>query len=235
MGRLYLVSTPIGNREDISLRALKTLFSVDFILTEDTRSSGKLLSLYSEKLLAAVGCDSKKPQLISYYEGNEQKRLSFVLKLLKNGQNVALVSDAGTPLISDPGFRLVRECLLQDIGVEAIPGASALLTALVSSGLPPDKFLFLGFLPKKEVKKTKFLKKVLEIKSTLSMTVVAYESPFRIIKTINLLDKLDPTLYLVVERELTKKFEQRMAGNPSELLNELKKEKKIKGELVLLF
>lgn len=225
MGRLYLVSTPIGNRDDISLRALKVLFEVNLILAEDTRKTGQLLKLYHPELV--------HPPLLSFFEGNEQQRLPEIIERLRQGESIALVSNAGTPLVSDPGFKLVRETILAGHEVIPIPGASAVLAALVGSGLPPDKHLFLGFLPKKQGKKEKLLQTVLELKSKLPQTVIFYESPFRLKKTLDLLAKLAPEIHLVLAKELTKKFEAWFRGTAAEILAKLPKT--LKGEWVVLF
>ena len=223
MGSLYIVSTPIGNLKDITLRALEVLFEVDVVLAEDTRKTGQLLSIYKE--------DRQSPKMVSFYEENEEGRIVQVIEWLKEGQDVALVSDAGTPLVSDPGFKLVRECVKEEIKVVPVPGASALLAGLVVAGLPTDKFVFLGFLPKKSGKKEKVLSKALESE----MTVVFYESPFRILKTLKTLRDYHSgvVMKVVIGRELTKKFEEVMRGTPEELIEKIG-DKKIKGELVVM-
>ncbi|HKZ35298.1 MAG TPA: 16S rRNA (cytidine(1402)-2'-O)-methyltransferase [Patescibacteria group bacterium] len=225
MGRLYLVSTPIGNRDDLTLRALRLLFEVDVILSEDTRKTGQLLKLCRP--------DVAHPPLLSFFEGNEESRLEEILVRLEAGQKIALVSSAGTPLVSDPGFKLVRVAITAGHEVIPVPGASAALAALVGSGLPPDKFLFLGFLPKKEGKKEKLLKTVIEAKAKLPQTVIGYESPFRLVKTIELLARLAPDTDLVLAKELTKKFEAWFRGKPNQVLAKLPT--KIKGEWVVMF
>lgn len=217
MGQLFLVSTPIGNRQDITLRALAVLEELDYLLCEDTRKTKLLLDFYQLK---------KMPILVSYYEPVEEAKIPQVIAWLKTDKKVGLVSNAGTPLISDPGFKLVRECVKEKIKVEAIPGASALLTGLTISGLPTDKFTFLGFLPKKEGKKEKLL-------TESKYTIVAYESPFRLIKTLNLLVKIMPEANVVIARELTKKFEETLRGKPQELVDQLAKGS-LKGEVVIL-
>jgi len=225
---LYLVSTPIGNREDITLRAKKILFKVDLIACEDTRKTSRLLEFLSPS--------SPRPPLISYYEENEGKRIPFLLEKMREGRDVALVSNAGTPLVSDPGFKLVRACLENGIEVRAIPGPSAVITALVLSGLPPDKFIFLGFLPKKEGKKRKTLESVKSLAATsLSPTVIFYESPFRLRKTLILMKEIfGDSILVVIARELTKMHEEIMRGNLGEILASLPS-KKIKGEVTVLF
>jgi len=225
---LYLVSTPIGNREDITLRAKKILFKVDLIACEDTRKTSRLLELLSPS--------SPRPPLISYYEENEEKRIPFLLEKMREGKEVALVSNAGTPLVSDPGFKLVRACLENGIEVRAIPGPSAVITALVLSGLPPDKFIFLGFLPKKEGKKRKVFESVKGLAATsLSPTVIFYESPFRLRKTLTLMKEIfGDSVLVAIARELTKMHEEIMRGSLSEILASLPS-KKIKGEVTVLF
>jgi 16S rRNA (cytidine1402-2'-O)-methyltransferase len=212
------VSTPIGNRQDITLRALEIFTKLDYLLCEDTRKTKQLLDFYQIKPL---------PILVSFYEPVEEQKIPQVIAWLKAGKSVGLVTNAGTPLISDPGFKLARECVKENIQVIPIPGASALLAALVVSGLPTDKFTFLGFLPKKAGKKEKLLKEA-------KYTVIAYESPYRIIKTLELLQKIMPEKQVVVCRELTKKFEEVLRGSAKELLEKLQG-KKIKGEIVLMF
>jgi len=218
MAEIYLVSTPIGNRQDITLRALEIFTKLDYLLCEDTRKTKQLLDFYQIKPL---------PILVSFYEPVEEQKIPEVIVWLKAGKSVGLVTNAGTPLISDPGFKLVRECVKENIQVVPIPGASALLAALVVSGLPTDKFTFLGFLPKKVGKKEKLLKEA-------KYTVIAYESPYRIIKTLELLQKLMPEKQVVICRELTKKFEEVVRGRPEELLEKMR-DRKIKGEIVLMF
>lgn len=221
MGSLFIVSTPIGNLGDISQRALDALSSVDVVLAEDTRKTGMLLQ--------RLGITAKK--LVSYFEANEESKTDTVIEWLTDGLDIALVSSAGTPLISDPGFKLVRKCADNNIKVIPIPGASAVLAGLVVSGLPTDKFVFLGFLPKKQGKKEKLLDKALKI----GVTVVFYESPFRILKTLELLKtfRSGTELKVVIGRELTKKFEEVLRGSPKELVKEIG-DKKIKGELVVI-
>jgi len=193
MGKLLLVSTPIGNLQDITLRAKEVLACVEIIACEDTRKTGLLL----QKL------NIPKKQLLSYYEENEVKKIPEIIQRLKEGKNVALVSNAGTPTISDPGFKLVRECLAWGIKVEPIPGASAILAALVVSGLPTDKFLFLGFLPKKQGKRKKILTSL-----PPKTTIIFFESPYRLLKICQELKKIFGDIQIVICRELTKIHEE---------------------------
>lgn len=227
MGRLYLVSTPIGNLEDITLRAKRILSEVDVIACEDTRKTGLLLA----RLNLVRGWTSK-PKLLSYFEENETRRIPEIIHLLKEGGNVALVSNAGTPTISDPGFKLVRECISQGIQVEAIPGASSILTALVSSGLPTDKFLFLGYLPKKKNKRLNLLKNY--TLDARPYTLIFFESPHRLLKTLIDLKETFSDIEIVICRELTKIHEEIRREKISQAIAHFEKVKP-KGEFTLVF
>jgi 16S rRNA (cytidine1402-2'-O)-methyltransferase len=233
MGTLFIVSTPIGNMEDITFRALKTLFSVDIIACEDTRRTGSLLDKLLDQF-ANTPDDKRKPQLLSYYEQNELQRIPEILEMLQDGQNIALVSDAGTPLVSDPGFKLVRECVKQKIKVEAIPGVSAPITALSISGLPTDKFMFLGYPPRKPGHRMTFygnIKKSLEI---INSTVILFEAPHKIVKTLKEIQEVFGDIEIVLARELTKIHEEVKHETITHALDRYKK-KEPKGEFVLLF
>lgn len=230
MGKLFLVSTPIGNLEDITLRAIRILSEVDLIACEDTRKTGLLVN----KVRPCTGTDLARgrPKLLSYYEQNELQRIPQIIQFLKEGKNVALVSNAGTPTISDPGFKLVRECIQQGIKVEAIPGASAILTALVSSGLPTDKFLFLGYLPKKQGKRLSLLKNY-TLPST-PYTLIFFESPYRLVKTLNDIQSIFGDIEIVICRELTKVYEEIRREKISEAIKHFEQVKP-KGEFTIVF
>jgi len=221
LATLYVVATPIGNIEDISLRSLRILKEVDFILAEDTRRTFKLLHFYK----------IKKP-LISYFQHSRLSMVRFILRLLKEGKNLALVSDAGTPGINDPGGKLITE-VLKNLGNEVkivpIPGPNAAITALSISGFNVDRFLFLGYPPNKK-KRNKFFEEIAASK----YPVIFYESTHRILKTLQDLLKLEElkNKEIVVARELTKKFEAIYRGKISEILVELEKEKR--GEFVVI-
>ncbi|OJJ18591.1 16S rRNA (cytidine(1402)-2'-O)-methyltransferase [marine bacterium AO1-C] len=215
---LYLVPTPIGNLDDITLRAIKVLQSVDTILAEDTRTSGILLK----------HLEISKPTQ-SYHIHNEHKVLSQLIERLQKGEKMALVSDAGTPAISDPGFLLVRECLKNDIVIECLPGATAFVPALVKSGLPNDRFIFEGFLPHKKGRQTR-----LQQLSEEKRTMVFYESPHRLLKTLTQLGEvLGEDRQASVSRELTKLFEETVNGTLTEIIQHFEG-KKIKGEIVVV-
>ena len=215
---LYIVSTPIGNLKDITLRALETLKSVDLIAAEDTRHTGILTKHY----------DIQTP-LTSCFEHNQVKKGEYLVGLLKEGKNIALVTDAGTPGISDPGFHLIRLAQENDIPITAIPGATAMITALTLSGLPSHSFIFEGFLPVKPMARRKKLAEFKEEKRT----VIFYESPYRITKTLKDIEEILDNPYVVCGRELTKKFEEVRKGPCREVLDHFLK-KTPKGEFVLL-
>ena len=220
MSTLYIVSTPIGNLEDISKRALRILSEVDLILCEDTRSTKKLLDNYKIKT-----------QTLSYHQHSKLQKIDYIISLLRQGENLALVSDAGTPGISDPGNELVKkvvELLSEQVKIIAIPGPSALTAAAGISGFPMDKFSFLGFPPAKK-KRKKFFEEVLNSK----YPVILYESPYRIIKTLEELKNLNSKLKIVVARELTKKFETIYRGSIEKVIENVKNDK-TKGEFVII-
>lgn len=218
MTKLYIVPTPIGNLEDITLRAIRILKESDLILAEDTRNTSVLLK--------HLGISKK---MISHHTFNEHNALKPIIEKLKSGMIISLVSDAGTPGISDPGFLLVRECIKEDIEVECLPGPTALIPALVNSGLPCDRFVFEGFLPHKKGRNTRMLQLAEE-----NATMVFYESPFRLVKTIEQFSSFfGKERQASVSRELSKKFEENIRGSLSEIYERLK-DQKIKGEIVIV-
>jgi 16S rRNA (cytidine1402-2'-O)-methyltransferase len=214
----FLVPTPIGNLEDITLRALRILREVDLILAEDTRTSAKLLKHYQ--------IDNN---LKSYHSFNEHKLQHQIIELLNEGKKIALVTDAGTPGISDPGYLIVRACLSNNIEIECLPGPTAFIPALVKSGIPIDRFTFEGFLPPKKGRQKKFESLINETR-----TMVFYESPHRLIKTLNdLMNHFGPRRPASVSRELTKKFEETINGDIVSIVDYYK-DKKLKGEFVII-
>ena len=216
---LFVVPTPIGNLEDITLRAIRILQEVDTIVCEDTRQTVKLLSHLK----------ISKP-LISFYTQNQLKRIPQIISMLENGKNIALVSDCGTPAISDPGYYLIKEAIDKNIKVVPLPGACALITALVGSGLTTDSFVFLGFLKKKTGK----MKKELEQAKLLQKTIVFYESPHRILKTLETCKNVfGEQTQIVLARELTKKFEEFIRGTIKEVSDEMIN-REILGEFIVL-
>jgi 16S rRNA (cytidine1402-2'-O)-methyltransferase len=217
-GKLYIVSTPIGNREDITLRALRILKEADLIAAEDTRHTGLLLRHFGIQT-----------PLTSYFEGNELKKKEFILSKLKQGHSIALVSDAGTPGISDPGFRLIQTAIENQISIVPIPGPSALIAALSVSGLPTDAFLFKGFLPHKSKKRKDLLKQLEEVRETL----ILYESPHRLSETLNDIFETLGDREMVLTRELTKLYEEVLRGKVSEIKNQMG-QRKLKGEVTLV-
>ena len=240
MGTLYIVATPIGNLQDLSLRAVDILSKVEIIACEDTRRTGLLFKHIKESpyirshLAQGDSLSNTKPTLLSYYEQNEFKRIPQILNALINGVDVALVSDSGTPTISDPGFKLVRECIAQGIKVESIPGPSAAISALVVSGLPTDKFLFLGFPPKKEGHRKKLFQSLLSATNVIKATVIMFEAPHRLCKTLEEIKDVFGDIDIVIARELTKVHEELRREKISESIVHFNKLSP-RGEFVILF
>ncbi len=215
---LYLVPTPIGNLGDITLRGLEILKSVDTVLAEDTRTSGRLLQHYN----------IAKP-LQSFHIFNEHKTLTGLIKRMQDGEVMALITDAGTPGISDPGFLLVRECLKAEIKIESLPGATAFVPALVKSGFPSDRFVFEGFLPHKKGRQT-----ILKTLATEERTIILYESPHRLVKALEqIVEYFGRERMVSVSRELTKLFEETKTGTAKEVLEHFQS-KEVKGEIVMV-
>ena len=219
-GTLYLIATPIGNLEDITLRALRILREeVTTIACEDTRQTQKLLAHYEIR-----------KHLVSYHEHNEASRTTELIELLERGESLALVSDAGTPLVSDPGYRIVTAAIDRGIPVVPIPGASAVLASLAASGLPTDEFRFVGFVPAKSGARRKFL----EAMSDERATVVAYESPHRVLDTLAEMAGIFGNRPIVVARELTKLHEEFLRGTAAEIQAEFLKRASVKGEITIV-
>ena len=218
MSKLYLVPTPIGNLDDITLRAIKVLKEVDLILAEDTRTSGKLLKHFDIST-----------HMQSHHMHNEHKTVNNIIKRIQNGETIALISDAGTPAISDPGFLLTRACVENNIEVDCLPGATAFVPALVNSGLPNDKFVFEGFLPVKKGRQTR-----LKFLAEETRTMIFYESPHKLIKTLtNFVEYFGEDRQVSVSRELTKLFEETIRGTATEVLEHYTN-KPPKGEIVIV-
>lgn len=218
MAKLYIVPTPVGNLEDITLRAIRVLKEVDLILAEDTRTTGILLKHYNIE-----------NRLLSHHKFNEHQHVVKIAQRINDGENIALVSDAGTPAISDPGFLLVRECIRQEIDVECLPGATAFVPALVVSGLPNDKFCFEGFLPQKKGRQTR-----LQALSTEERSIIFYESPFRLLKTLSQLAEIfGAERQVSVSREISKRFEETRRGTLNEVISHFSVNKP-KGEFVII-
>ncbi|MCJ7773244.1 MAG: 16S rRNA (cytidine(1402)-2'-O)-methyltransferase [Desulfobacterales bacterium] len=218
-GSLYVVATPIGNRDDITLRALEMLKKVDVIAAEDTRYTGRFLAAHD------ISAD-----FVSYHDHNEDMRAPVLIDRLKNGESIALLSNAGTPLVSDPGYRLINEAIANKINVIPIPGVSAAIAALSVSGLPTDSFVFAGFLAKKRGKRLKQLKRLANDPGT----IVFYESPKRIIKFMEEIVTSMGDRYSVLAREMTKVHEEFIRGRITEIIECLKKRTSVKGEITLL-
>jgi len=218
-GTLYVVATPIGNRDDITLRALSVLKDADLIAAEDTRYTGNFLSLHNIK-----------GRLISYHEYNERERTPGLISRLKNGASVALVSSAGTPTVSDPGYRLIKEAIEAGINIVPVPGVSAAVAALSVSGLATNSFIFIGFCPKKKEKRLDLLRELNKEKRT----IIFYESPRRILRLVEEIESVMGERVSVLSREITKIHEEFIRGTLSEILTVLKQRPEIKGECTLL-
>jgi len=219
-GTLYVVSTPIGNLSDITLRAIETLRTVDQIVAEDTRNTNRILDRY----------DISTPFAESYYQGVERERTPHLLRLLEQGKNLALVSDAGTPLISDPGYPLVREALERGIPVVPIPGPTALIAALTGSGLPADHFAFDGALPRKSGEREAYLRSI----AHEARTVIVHSSPHRLFSDLEAIATILPEREVVLARELTKVHEEFLRGTAQQVLDRLRTRGEAKGECILL-
>ncbi len=217
MSKLFIIPTPIGNLEDMTFRAVRILKEMDLILAEDTRTSSVLMKHYAIST-----------KLISHHKFNEHETVDRMVSELKAGKKIALISDAGTPGISDPGFLLVRACIENQIEIETLPGATAFVPALINSGLPNHEFIFIGFLPVKKGRETKFK----ELKDE-SRTLIFYESPYRVVKTLEQMLQFFGDRKASVSRELSKKFEETARGNLSALILHFKK-KEPKGEFVIV-
>lgn len=237
MGILFVIATPIGNLQDITIRGIKTLFEVDTLICEDTRKAGLLLQNLEptyHDLIHNGHHAIKKPKFLSYFEQNELRRIPEIVSLLESGQHMALISDAGTPLVSDPGYKLVREVIRHSIPVETIPGASAVITALVASGLPTDKFTFLGYPPHKSGHRIKMYENIKKSQEIIKTTTILYEAPHKLIKTLEELHTVFGDIDITVARELTKLHEEIRREKISMSLEHFKKTPP-RGEIVLLF
>ncbi len=218
MAKLYIIPTPIGNLEDVTLRALRILKEVDFVLAEDTRTSKKFFMHYDIST-----------QLIAYHMHNEHEKLQNIIQRIQQSQSVGLISDAGTPAISDPGFLLVRECIKQGIEVECLPGATAFVPAIVNSGLPNDRFVFEGFLPHKKGRQTR-----IQELAKHKYSFILYESPYRLVKTLlQLAEVLGPDRQASVSREISKLYEETQRGSLKELADYFGRGT-VKGEIVIV-
>lgn len=215
--KLFIVPTPIGNLKDITLRAIEVLKEVNYIICEDTRRTKILLDHYQVK--------NKK--LISYFASQEKEKIPQILKILKK-ENCALVVDSGMPAISDPGYQLIKTCLENNVEIEVLPGPSAFLTALIGSGLPTDRFFFLGFLPKKG------LENYLNQFKNLKTTFIFYESPKRILKTLKMIEKVFDNAQVVIAREISKIYEEYLRGDLGKIFKILEN-RKLKGEITVIF
>ena len=214
---LYVIATPIGNLEDITLRAIRILGEVELILAEDTRKTGLLLKRLNIK-----------KNLFSFYEHNEIRKIPLVIEELKKGRNIALVSNAGTPTISDPGYKLIKACREEGISITSLPGPNSIINCLALSSIPHDKFAFLGYMPRKKNAQKKLLERVRK----WDLTLVFFESPYRILKSLKLIREVLGEVRVVIAREMTKKFEEVLEVEVDEAIDHFSK-KEPKGEFVI--
>jgi len=223
---LYVVSTPIGNLDDLSILQAKTLASSDVILAEDTRSAQTLLEAIKKRFMFHVSCS----MIWSYYKEKEFQKLPEIIDLLKQGKNISLISEAGTPLVSDPGYLLVKTCIQKNIPITVIPGSSAITTALIYSGFNPQQHMFFGFFPKKQSQLFQLINRLKQIKTIFpEMVFVFYESPLRINETLRCIDTSKFNIEIVICREMTKKFEEIIRGPIEELIK-----RDYKGEITVV-
>ena len=223
---LYVVATPIGNLDDLSIRQAKTLAASDIILAEDTRSAQTLLDAIKKRFMLKTVCST----IWSYYKEKEFQKLPEIIDLLKEGKNISLISEAGTPLISDPGYLLVKSCIQRNLPITVIPGPSAITTALIYSGFNPGQHMFLGFFPKKESQILQLINRLKQIKTIFpEMVFIFYESPLRIKETLRCIDTSKFIVEVVICREMTKKFEEIVRGPMAELIK-----RDYKGEITVI-
>ncbi len=220
---LYIISTPIGNLGDMTERAKQTITEVDILAAEDTRKASNLINHFG--LTAS--------RLTAYNDQNKERKIPQILNWLAQGKKVGIISNAGTPLISDPGYQLVRQAVKQGHEIISIPGPTALITALVVSGFPPTRFAFLGFLPKSSSKKSEIFKNLDQNKDLLP-TVVFYESPNRLVATLETILKTLGNIQVVICREMTKKYEQKIRGKTSQIIEKIQNQEKIRGEITII-
>lgn len=220
---LYIIPTPIGNLGDLTFRAKQTLASLDIILAEDPRRTIRLLNHYQ-----VAG-----PDLTAFNDHNHQRKIPQIINWLKETKKIGLVSNAGTPVISDPGYRLVKAAIKENIPIIPLPGPTALITGLTASGFPPTRFSFLGFIPKGKKKKSKIFNQLVESKDLIP-TIVFYESPKRLVSTLEVIQEELGNIPIVICREMTKKYEEFLRGNLDLVIDQLKKRSEIKGEVTVV-
>jgi 16S rRNA (cytidine1402-2'-O)-methyltransferase len=233
MSKFFIIATPIGNLEDISIRAIKTLLNSDIIICEDTRISSILINNLQNNYLQYSN-SAIKPRLISLNKYNEDIKIGEIISLIMNNKSVSLISDSGTPLISDPGFKLIKHCLMNNIDIDSIPGPSSVINALVISGLPTNQFIFLGFLPDKQNKRDDLLYQLKKIKylPNIKPTVIIFVTVRKLSGNLASLKNVFGDIEIVLIREMTKKFQTRYFGKISDIQNKIYN---LQGELIILF